>query len=395
MAQLPPNLEALALALGAASKLFDTIDRVPPIDSASNEGLKPAITGVIEFDNVTFYYPSRPSVKVLNDISITFNKGETTALVGASGAGKSSIVSIIERFYNILSGQVRVDGQDLSDFNIKHLRRNIGLVSQEPVLFSGTIFQNVKHGLVGTAHENEPEEKEREMVIEACKKANAHSFISSLPDGYETRIGERGALLSGGQRQRISIARAIIKNPPILLLDEATSALDTESERLVQAAIDEVSIGRTTIVIAHRLSTIRDAHKIVVMGEGRVLEQGTHHDLLSKEDGPYKRLVNAQKIKETNTDDKLEEVEDEKFLLKKEAETTEQTDGKMQRTITGLSASSEILAKKDGKKQKELGWVAVGLRIARLCGHQKWTYLCGLVSCVIVGIVYPCVGWGL
>jgi ATP-binding cassette subfamily B (MDR/TAP) protein 1 len=229
LAQLPPNLEAISLALGAASKLFDTIDRVPVIDSASNAGEKPTITGQINLDNVVFYYPARPSVKVLDNVSISFNQGETTALVGASGAGKSSIIGIVERFYDVLAGDVRIDGLDIKTLNVKHLRRSIGYVQQEPQLFSGSIRSNIAMGLIGSQYEHADADVRAKLVEDASRKANAHSFITSLPDGYETRIGERGALLSGGQRQRIAIARAIIKNPPILLLDEATSALDTES----------------------------------------------------------------------------------------------------------------------------------------------------------------------
>ena len=248
-----PELQALANARGAAAKLFATIDRVPPIDSASPDGLKPEkIIGQVTLHNVKFNYPARPDVQILKDLSISFAAGQTSALVGASGSGKSTIVSLVERFYDPLEGQVRLDGVDLKDLNVKWLRSQIGLVSQEPILFATTIRGNVEHGLIGTKLEHASDEERLAAVKEACIKANADGFISRLPLGYDTLVGERGFLLSGGQKQRIAIARAIVSDPPILLLDEATSALDTQSEGIVQNALDKAAAGRTTITIAHR-----------------------------------------------------------------------------------------------------------------------------------------------
>jgi len=253
LAMLAPELQALAIARGAASKLFATIDRNPPIDSADPSGLKPEkVTGEITLHNVKFNYPARPDVAILKDLSISFAAGKTSALVGASGSGKSTIVSLVERFYDPLEGQVRLDGVDLRDVNLKWLRSQIGLVSQEPVLFATSIRGNVEHGLIGTNLEQASDEERFAAVKEACIKANAHGFISKLPLGYDTMVGERGFLLSGGQKQRIAIARAIVSDPPILLLDEATSALDTQSEGVVQNALDKAAAGRTTIAIAHR-----------------------------------------------------------------------------------------------------------------------------------------------
>ena len=225
--------------------MYETIDRVPTIDSQSDAGLKPEkCVGEITFENVKFNYPSRPNVPIVKDLSITFPAGQTIALVGASGSGKSTTVSLVERFYDPLSGIVRLDGVDLKELNVKWLRSQIGLVSQEPTLFATTIRGNVAHGLIGTKFEHASEDEKMALIKEACVKANADGFISKLPLGYETMVGERGFLLSGGQKQRIAIARAIVSDPRILLLDEATSALDTQSEGIVQNALDKASRGK-------------------------------------------------------------------------------------------------------------------------------------------------------
>ncbi len=223
-----------------------TIDRVPAIDSADPSGLKPKdVVGEITLDNVQFNYPSRPSVPVLRGLSLAFPAGKTAALVGASGSGKSTIVALVERFYDPLEGSVKIDGVDIRDLNIKWLRSQIGLVSQEPTLFNTTIKGNVAHGLINTKYENASEEEKFALIKEACIKANADVFISKLPMGYDTLVGERGFLLSGGQKQRVAIARAIVSDPRILLLDEATSALDTQSEGVVQDALDKAATGET------------------------------------------------------------------------------------------------------------------------------------------------------
>jgi ATP-binding cassette subfamily B (MDR/TAP) protein 1 len=249
---MAPELQAVAQARGAAAKLFTTIDRVPTIDSADLGGLKPErCEGRITLENVQFNYPSRPSVPIVKDLSLTVEAGSTVALVGASGSGKSTIISLVERFYDPLSGVVRLDGVDIKEFNVKWLRSQIGLVSQEPILFATSIRNNVAHGLVGTKWENIPEEEKFALIKEACVKANADGFVSKLPDAYDTLVGERGFLLSGGQKQRIAIARAIVSDPRILLLDEATSALDTQSEGVVQNALDKASRGMNTVLSVH------------------------------------------------------------------------------------------------------------------------------------------------
>lgn len=238
-------LIAIATACGAAAKLFATIDRTPTIDSSNPAGDKPTtVQGSIKIDDVSFTYPSRFDVAVLSNISFTFEAGKSYALVGPSGSGKSTIVSLLERFYDPKSGSITLDGADLKNLNLKWLRRHIGLVAQEPVLFGTTVQNNVAHGLAGSIFEHATDDVKFNLIKEACIKANAHDFIMRLPKGYNTVVGERGFMLSGGQKQRVAIARAIISDPPILLLDEATSALDTQSEELVQDALSKASEGR-------------------------------------------------------------------------------------------------------------------------------------------------------
>jgi ATP-binding cassette subfamily B (MDR/TAP) protein 1 len=240
---------------------------------------------MIRFDGVAFAYPSRQETPIYDNLNLTVEAGTTVALVGTSGSGKSTVVQLIERFYDPDQGRVLLDGTPLQDLNLTWLRSKIGLVSQEPVLFSGTVAENIALGKAGAT---------KEEIIEAAKMANAHNFITQDFDkGYDTDVGEGGGKLSGGQKQRVAIARAMIKNPAILLLDEATSALDNESERVVQAALDELMARkdqrRTTVVIAHRLTTIRNADKIVVMEKGTVKEEGTHDELMAL-GGKYVKL---------------------------------------------------------------------------------------------------------
>ncbi|KAG0069078.1 Multidrug resistance protein 1 [Linnemannia elongata] len=292
-----PNIASFGKAQAAAYTIFTTIDRVPAIDSSDPSGLKPDnLQGHIVVKNVNFAYPSRPNVPILKQMNIEVKPGQTVALVGHSGSGKSTIIGLVERFYDPSSGTITIDGVDIKDFNIRHLRDSIGLVSQEPVLFNATIKQNILYGV--RKDQKQPTDAD---VENACRLANAHEYISKLPQGYNTMVGEKGALLSGGQKQRIAIARALIKNPSILLLDEATSALDTESERIVQAALDNAATGRSTIVIAHRLSTIMNADLIYVMDKGVVLESGTHTSLMAL-GGTYTEFVAKQQLKTGGTD---------------------------------------------------------------------------------------------
>ncbi|KAG6433996.1 hypothetical protein SASPL_105615 [Salvia splendens] len=284
LGQSAPSMAAFAKARIAAAKIFRVIDHKPGVVSDSESGLElEAVTGKLELKNVDFCYPSRPETQILNNFCLTVSAGKTIALVGSSGSGKSTVVSLIERFYDPSSGQVLLDGHDITTLKLRWLRQQIWLVSQEPALFATTIKENI---LLGRGDASLVE------IEEAARVANAHSFIAKLPDGYDTQVGERGVQLSGGQKQRIAIARAMLKNPAILLLDEATSALDSESEKLVQEALDRFMIGRTTLVIAHRLSTIRKSDLVAVLQQGSVTEIGTHDELLARgESGIYAKLI--------------------------------------------------------------------------------------------------------
>jgi len=296
LGQISPNISAITAGIAAASKIYATIDRVSPLDPTSDAGDRlEHVEGRLELRNIKHIYPSRADVVVMDNLSLAVPARKTTALVGASGSGKSTIVGLVERFYDPVEGGVFMDGHDISTLNLRWLRQHISLVQQDPVLFSETISSNIRHGLIGSPFEHETEEQQQERIVRAAKIGSAHEFITALPEGYGTNVGERGVLLSAGQKQRISIARAVVSDPKILLLDEATSALDTKSEGVVQAALDEAAKGRTTITIAHRLSTIKTADNIVVMQEGRIVEQGTHDALLER-GGAYFDLVSAQQI---------------------------------------------------------------------------------------------------
>ena len=295
------------LSLKLTKVMFEMIDRKSKIDPLAETGKRPTDNdGAVQLRNVTFAYPSRPTTKVLQNVSLNFEAGKVTALVGASGSGKSTIVGLIERRFDPDDGSIQIGNYAVTDSNLRWLRRQIGLVQQEPALFSDTIY-NVALGLNGTELDTLLEVEKRELVRQACIQAYADDFIQELPEKYDTPVGDRGDFLSGGQKQRIAIARSVISNPRIFLLDEATSALDPTAERKVQAALDSVSKSRTTIMIAHKLSTVHKADKIVVLSHGKIIEEGTHQHLLAQK-GAYHKLVNSQTLntKHVGGDDSID-----------------------------------------------------------------------------------------
>jgi subfamily B ATP-binding cassette protein MsbA len=269
-------------ALSAADRVFEVLDTKPEIEDMPGAIALPTIDGYVALNNVTFEY--KAGEPALRQVNLKVTPGQVVAIVGPSGAGKTTIANLIPRFYDTTDGNITIDGIDIKTVTLQSLREQIGIVPQETILFNGSAYDNILYGKLDAGHDE---------VMNAAKAANAHEFIINMPDGYDTQIGERGSKLSGGQRQRISIARAILKNPRVLILDEATSALDTESEKLVQEAVDKLMIGRTSFVIAHRLSTIQRADLIVVMEKGKIAEQGTHAELLSA-DGLYSKLYQVQ-----------------------------------------------------------------------------------------------------
>jgi subfamily B ATP-binding cassette protein MsbA len=283
------NLE-IQEGLAAATRVFELLDKVPAIQDTNGSTSLPPISKGIEFRNVTFRYEDEP---VLKDITLEVRTGEVVAIVGMSGAGKTSLVNLLPRFYEVDEGGIFIDGHELREVTLKSLRDQIGLVTQQTILFNDTVRNNIAYGSL---------QRSEAEIIEAAKAANAHDFIMRLPQAYDTLIGEQGVKLSGGERQRLSIARALLKNAPILILDEATSSLDSDSEAEVQRALERLMEHRTVFVIAHRLSTIRNAHRIIVLLEGRLVEHGTHEELMALH-GEYRRLHDLQ-FKENETEKK-------------------------------------------------------------------------------------------
>ncbi|XP_057853327.2 putative multidrug resistance protein isoform X2 [Cryptomeria japonica] len=291
-----PNLKYVSEACVAANRIDEMIERVPAIDFDDSRGqVLEKVYGELDFKDVVFAYPTRPHTKVLNNFCLNIPGGQTVALVGSSGSGKSTAIALLERFYDPVAGDIMVDEINIKNFQLRWWRNQIGLVSQEPALFATSILENMRFGNEGANMED---------IVAATMAANAHNFITQLPDGYNTQVGEEAIQLSGGQKQRIAIARAMLKNPPILLLDEATSALDAASEKVVQQALDRACMGRTTVVVAHRLSTIQNANKIVVVQMGQVIESGLHEDLIDQSNGVYNMLWSMQQhatIEEDNS----------------------------------------------------------------------------------------------
>ena len=269
-------------ALAAADRVFDVLDLPELIQNKPNAQLLPHVKGNVSFNNVSFAY--NVDEPILDEVSFSATPGQVVALVGPSGAGKSTVASLLPRFYDVTGGSIVIDGLDIREVTMESLREQVGIVPQETMLFNGSVYDNILYGRLDATEEE---------VMVASRAANAHNFITELPNGYDTQLGDRGVNISGGQRQRIAIARAILKNPQILILDEATSALDTESERVVQEALDRLMVGRTSFVIAHRLSTIKNADKILVMEKGKIVEEGNHDELMAK-DGLYAHLYQIQ-----------------------------------------------------------------------------------------------------
>ncbi|KAK2596218.1 hypothetical protein QQS21_006366 [Conoideocrella luteorostrata] len=384
---LAPNMIEFTRAASGAAQLFSLIDRQSAIDPFDESGERPLeVFGHITLKNVDFAYPSRPGVKVLDDFSLNIPAGKVTALVGQSGSGKSTIVGLIERWYETSSGSIKLDGRSIVDLNTDWLRKNVRLVQQEPVLFQGSVFDNIAHGLIGTQWQNATKEVQLAKIQDAAKMAFAHDFISELPEGYETQIGQRGGLLSGGQKQRVAIARSIVSEPKVLLLDEATSALDPHAEGIVQQALDRASEGRTTIVIAHKLATIRKADNIVVMKKGKIVEQGTHESLIAS-DGAYAQLVRVQQLnlKPSDTDS-----ESDKMDAADEEGDPADVVKMMSKIATKDRTRMELaLDRDDYDKHKQLGFVTVVLRLIKESPELRWTYFLVLVGCVGAAGAFP------
>ncbi|KAK6086074.1 Leptomycin B resistance protein pmd1-like protein 2 [Seiridium cupressi] len=391
LGSLAPNAQAFTSAVAASAKIYSTIDRQSPLDPSSKEGRTlDRIEGSVELRNIKHVYPSRPEAAVLDGVSLIFPAGRATALVGPSGSGKSTVLSLIERFYNPVRGEIFLDGHNIQSLNLRWLRQQMSLVSQEPILFSTTIFENIKFGLIGTPFERGPDDKLHELIEKAAKMANAHNFITSLPRGYQTPVGEQGFLLSGGQKQRVAIARAIVSDPKILLLDEATSALDSKSEAVVQAALEKAAEGRTTIVIAHRLSTIKSAHNIVVLAEGDIVEQGTHDELLSA-NGMYSKLVKAQRLHEDKSAQAMEEEEGDATVNREAADDFVSAEKVSNDDLTDKSERIDetltALAEPQRKKQSHLGTLLSLIKFIASFNRPE-------LKMMIVGIIFVVISGG-
>ncbi|CBY12477.1 unnamed protein product [Oikopleura dioica] len=379
LSQLGQNMEYLGTAQAAAHSVFEIIDRVPEIDVYSTEGKKlEKISGTITFKDVKFTYPSRPEQQVLKGVTFTAEASKTTALCGASGCGKSTCFQLIQRFYDTVDGQVLIDGHDLKTLNLSWFRENVGVVSQEPILFDGSVEENIRLGRLDVT---------KDEIITACKQANAYEFIQKLPSAWDTNVGEGGATLSGGQKQRIAIARALVRNPRILLLDEATSALDTESEKIVQQALEAASVGRTTLVIAHRLSTIKNADKIIGFKNGKKVEEGDNESLLNVEGGVYKTLRSMQTYAE-DTEDEITEKDLLKTVSKndviaemkvsKSEEKSSSEDSKKK-----IDETDEEIAKREGLP--EVSWGAI-----MKMNSPEWPYIVtGAFFAIATGCIAP------
>ncbi|KAA0703350.1 Multidrug resistance protein 1 [Triplophysa tibetana] len=373
--QTSPNIQSFSSARGAAHKVFQIIDHEPTINSYSNEGYKlEVVKGNIEFKNIHFNYPSRQDVKVLNGMNLKIMNGQTIALVGSSGCGKSTTIQLLQRFYDPQEGTVTIDGHDIRSLNVRGLREMIGVVSQEPVLFATTIAENIRYGR---------QDVTQEEIEQAAREGNAYNFIMKLPNKFETLVGDRGTQMSGGQKQRIAIARALVRNPKILLLDEATSALDSESETIVQEALDKVRLGRTTIIVAHRLSTIRNADVIAGFQNGEIVELGTHDELMERK-GIYNSLVTMQSFKSSEG----AELSKEEMIMDELSPSVSSLKKRTLYTPESLSASEKDT--QDEEKQQDEEVKSVSFLMVLKLNKPEWLYIVvGLFCAIINGAMQP------
>ncbi|KAL5774111.1 hypothetical protein ACOSP7_011668 [Xanthoceras sorbifolium] len=396
--QASPCLNAFAAGQAAAYKMFDTIKRKPKVDVYDASGIiLENIVGEIEFKDVYFRYPARPDVQIFSEFSLHVPSSSTTALVGQSGSGKSTLISLLERFYDPDSGEVLIDGVDIKNLQLKWLRQNIGLVGQEPILFTTTIKENIAYG---------KENATNEEIRRATELANAAKFIDELPQGIESMVGNNGAQLSGGQKQRLAIARAILKNPKILLLDEATSALDAESECIVSDALENVMKNRTTVVVAHRLTTIRNADIIAVVDKGKLVEKGSHEELIKDPMGAYSQLVRLQegaKEAKDTTSSQMDEAKagsSRRVLSKRSISVGSSSSQDSFRFSIGVPSFSIYETEAGGDEEKtniseienEKGKKVSIRRLAYLNKPEIPVLLIGSVAAVIVGVISPIFG---
>ncbi|CAH8580600.1 unnamed protein product [Schistosoma rodhaini] len=386
-----PCFQYFMNAQASAAEIYGTIERTPQIDKDRQGNLIPNFSGNVAFKNVSFVYPSRPDITILKDFSLTIKSGQTIALVGPSGSGKSTIIHMLQRFYDPVSGEVLIEDENIKNLDLKAYRNQIGCVQQEPILFEGTISDNIRLGKLDATQDE---------IEEAAKLANAHDFIQQLPDTYDTFVGERGGGMSGGQKQRIAIARALIRKPKLLLLDEATSALDTKSERVVQVALDKASEGRTVVVVAHRLTTVRNANLIIVLDKGVVRESGTHEELVAQ-NGLYAAMLSNQGISEKSANEN-DELSDEEQIrnLENETQTSNKLDGvwtigddqenisestgTLPRRSMSITSASQIARAKLKKAKK-----SPTLRVLQLNKPELPLIIIGCFCCLINGTAQP------
>ncbi|KAL5722392.1 ABC-type xenobiotic transporter [Ranunculus cassubicifolius] len=378
------NLKYFSEACSAGERIMGVIKRVPQIDTDNMKGdVLQSVVGEVEFRNLKFAYPSRPDSMIFQDFSLKVPAGKTMALVGGSGSGKSTVIALLQRFYDPIAGEILLDGVSISKLQLKWLRSQLGLVSQEPVLFATSIRENILFG---------KDDATFEEVLAASKNSNAHSFISQLPREYDTQVGERGVQMSGGQKQRIAIARAIIKAPRILLLDEATSALDSESERVVQEALDSASLGRTTIVIAHRLSTIRNADVIAVVQNGQVVETGSHDKLIEDENGLYSSLVRFQRMnKITGEDNNTTLTSSSSHVVKEDNHPSNRSSSKRPTIVSRTSSANSAIKHQGSLVEENIEKIPVpSFKRLLLLNASEWKQACvGYTSAVFFGAVQP------